>query len=277
MKILVTLATDNRLAGKTFLAKSTQILDGAFLPKGLQDKVTLLAQVYDPRSNPDQSLAEFLLETSEEADAMAVMVDVPLAGQARDLHPSMFIGRVDFTAYLLNVQNVLSGQASRLLRNLAFLLLDTEDATRFQAAVLPLRNFDAPELRALSALCRDGALGGDFGGQAKTLINGLVARRGPKRRSDYPHRYFRDDVRHSFRYGHEEHSRFETGGDHGITCHLNGLFRFGRRLEDQRHFNVTDGEGDDDCISADFLNCHDDPVTIVERSHVNMFCNDFHK
>jgi len=109
------------------------------------------------------------------------------------------------------------------------------------------------------------------------LIRQLVARRGPKVRSKYPHRYFKDDSGHHFRYGFEEHSRFETGGDHGIVCHLNGLFRFGRRLEEQRHFNVTDGTSDDDRITAVFENCHSQSVNIADRTHVNMFSNDFHK
>jgi len=276
MKISVILATKNRLAVKLFLTRSAQILNGDFLPKTLQGRVTFEANVYDP-GREEKSLAEFLLENSGEADAVAVLLDAPLAHNADQLHPAIFIGQIDLTSYIPNVQNLLSGQAARLLRNFGFLLIDLEDSTHFQAAVLPLRNFDAKELREFSVLCRDSASDGEFGARASALIRQLVARRGPRLRSKYPHRYFKDDVGHHFRYGFEEHSRFETGGEHGVVCHLNGVFRFGKRLEEQRHFNVTHGVNDDDRITVVFENCHSQRVNIVDRTHVNMFSNDFHK
>lgn len=276
MKIFVTLATPNCLAGKLFVARSAQILNGDFLPTRLQNRVTFEANVYAP-SNKGKSLPEFLLEESGGADAVAVLLDIPLAHNVSQLHPAIFLGQVDLTSYMPNVQNVLSGQAARLLRNLGFLLIDLEESTLFQAAILPLRNFDAEELRELALLCRDSTSEGEFGVRASTLIRQLVARRGPRLRSKYPYRYFKDDAGHNFRYGFEEHSRFETGGDHRVECDLNGQFRFGKRLEEQRHFNVTDGDGDDDHITAVFENCHGRRVDIVDRSHVNMFSNDFHK
>lgn len=276
MRILVTLATENRKAGKLFAERSTQILNGHFLPKGLQGRVTFDAFVYNPREQ-ERELTEFLLEKSAEADAVAVLLDAPVANRAEELHPAIFVGRVDFTSYIPNVQNALSGQAARLLRNLGLLLIELEDSTLFQAAILPLRNFDAEELRELMILCRDSASDGTFGARASSLIRQLVGRRGPRVRSKYPDRYFKDDVGHHFNYGPEEHSRFETGADHGITCLLNGLFRFGKRLEEKRHFNVTKGANDGDRITATFENCHNQLVNIVERTHVNMFSNDFHK
>lgn len=276
MKVLVTLATQNRLAGKLFVARSAQILNGDFLPKGLQGRVTFEANVYDPRQNKE-SLADFLLNGSTGADAVAVLLDVPLADNTDQLHPAIFIGQVDFTTYIPNVQNALSGQAARVLRNLGFLLIELEDSTLFQASVLPLRNFAAAELKELAHLCRISTSDGAFGSRASALIRQLVNRRGPRLRSKYPDRYFKDDCGHYFRYGFEEHSRFETGGDHGTICHLNGLFRFGKRLEEQRHYNVTHGDNDGDRITAVFENCHNQRVNIVDRSHVNMFSNDFHK
>ena len=276
MKVLVTLATENRLAGKLFVARSAQILNGGFLPKGLHGRVTFEAHVYSPREQKG-SLAEFLLEESAGSDAVAVLLDAPLANNAAQLHPAIFVGQVDFTSYIANVQNALSGQAARLLRNLGLLLIELEDLTLFQAAILPLRNFDAEELRELAVLCRDCASEGAFGARASVLIRKLVNRRGPRLRSKYPDRYFKDDAGYHFKYGFEEHSRFETGADHGIVCQLNGIFRFGKRLEEQRHFNVTQGSNDDDPITAIFENCHNKRINIASRTHVNMFSNDFHK
>ncbi len=276
MKVVVILATRSRLAGRLFVSRSAQILNGDFLPKGLQGRVTFVARVYDPAIE-NGPLEDFLIARSGDADAVALLLDVPLAHLAHTLHPAIFIGQIDFTSYVPNVQNLLSGQAARLLRNLGFLLTHLEDSTFFQAAILPLRNFDAEELRQLAALCRDSASDGEFGGRALVLLRQLVTRRGPRLRSNYPDRYFKDDVGHHFKYGFEEHSRYETGGAHGIVCNLNGLFRFGKRLEEQRHFNVTDGPNDDDRITAAFENCHGQTVNIVNRTHVNMFTNDFHK
>lgn len=276
MRVLVTLATRHRLASKLFVNRSDQILNGDFLPKGIQGRVSFEPKIYNPGLE-EKSLPDFLLEWSAGVDAVALFLDAPLAHEAEHLHPAIFIGQVDFTTYVPNLQNLLSSHAARLLRNLGLLLIDLEDATLFQAAILPLLNFDAAELRDLATLCRESTGQGDFHSRSSALIRQLVERRGPRVRSKYPDRYFKDDVEHHFRYGFEEHSRFETGGDHGVICHLNGLFRFGKRLEDQRHFNVTDGDNDGDRITAIFKNCHGQRMDIVNRTHVNMFSNDFHK
>lgn len=270
------LATRSRLAGKLFVDRSAQILNGDFMPKGLQGRVTFEAAVYDPAIT-EEPIEDFLIKRSEHADAVALLLDLPLGHLAHDLHPAIFIGQIDFTSYVPNVQNLLSGHSARLLRNLGFLLSNLEDSTFFQAAILPLRNFHAEELRHLATLCRDSALEGEFGGRALVLLRQLVARRGPRVRSNYPDRYFKDDAGHHFKYGFEQHSRYESGGAHGVVCNLNGLFRFGKRLEEQRHFNVTDGDKDGDRISAVFENCHGQTVDVVDRTHVNMFTNDFHK
>ncbi|WP_298236581.1 hypothetical protein [uncultured Azohydromonas sp.] len=276
MKILVVLATDKRLASELFLGRADQILNGQFLPKELRDKTTFVPTVFNPKKEA-LDLANFLLEQSASMDAVALLLDKRLAHAAQNLHSSIFIGHVDFTTHIPSVQNFLSGQAARLLRNLGFLLLELEEAVSFQAAILPIRNFDADELQELARLCHESTGEGDFIARSTGLIRQIVKRRGPRLRSKYPDRYFKDDAGRHFCYGFEEHSRFETGGEHDITCHLNGLFRFGKRLEDQRHFNVTAGDNDGERISVTFQNCHSRQVDITKRTHVNMFSNDFHK
>lgn len=246
------------------------------MPKGLREQVSFVADTFDP-CDSDLSLCQFLLKKCDGIDAVAVLLDEDCKHEAEHIRNALFIGVVHFPDYMPSVQNFLSGILAKLLRNLGHLLFQLKDSTSFQSAILPLRNFISPELGALSLICEQQALEGEFSHNMLPPLRGLIARRGPKRRSKYPTRYFRDDRNMFFEYGHEEHSRFDTGGSHLISCQINGLFRFGKRLEESRHFNVTQGDADKSLFSVSFSNCHDEPHEVVRRTHVNMFSNDFHK
>ena len=191
---------------------------------------------------------------------------------------AVFAAQVPRIAYLENVQNFLMGNFSILLGNYGRLMDLMQDATRYQAASLPIRNFDADELRALVEVCRSRSLERTFQNDLVPCFHRLLKLRGPKRRSSYPHVYFQDTRGRYFRYGHERHARYETGGEHNPACLINGSFRFGGRLDQERHFNVTIGDSDSrERINSNLLNCHDEAVDIKNRTHINMFSNDFHK
>lgn len=276
MQVLVILVSSNRLVCSKFLNRQHQILRANYLPKALADQISFIPCVFNP--NTEQvTLDEFLLEKLENSDAAAMLLDTRFSSLTKDYESALFVGPVDLSEYIENVQNVLTGTLSKLLRNLGHLLIELQDSTKFQAAALPLRNFMADELNELATACRLQTLEGNFPSQIQPPLNRLTARRGPKRRSSYPTRYFKDDREVYFQYGYEHHSRFETGKEHKNSCHINGLFRFGRRLESERHFNVTKGDSDSDRISEVFQNCHSQDISITNRSHVNMFSNDFHK
>lgn len=278
MRILVAVVSSNKLVCRTFLANHAQILNGEFMPKGLRGQVSFATCALNPDAD-NKPLDQFLLDQSgtTRADGVTVLLDHSFAHMADGIRSAVFLGIVNFGTYIPNVRNLLSATAAKLLRNFGHLLIQLRPSTSFHAAALPIRNFTAQELIELVNVCRDRTLESTFPHEIEPHLNGLVSRRGPKRRSNYPTQYFRDDKALFFQYGHEEHSRFETGGDHLVSCHMNGHFRFGKRLDDGRHFNVTQGDSDGVRINEKFRNCHDAAVTITNRSHVNMFSNDFHK
>lgn len=57
---------------------------------------------------------------------------------------------------------------------------------------------------------------------------------------------------------------------------MSGLFRFGRRIDAQRHYNVSETEGDDTHVTGDVANCHGVIRKAPTDTHLNMFCNDFY-
>ena len=51
--------------------------------------------------------------------------------------------------------------------------------------------------------------------------------------------------------------------------------RFGRVLDADRHYNVSETEGDRTTIAGDFPDCHDSIHTVPSTTHLNMFANDY--
>lgn len=276
MKVLVVLASSNRLVCQKFLDRKDRIISASYLPRSLTGSVTFVSLVYDPTS-ADEKFDQFLIKEFQEADAVAVLLDSRYQHLVQEFRSALFVGVVDLSSYIENIQNALTGMLAKLLRNLGHLVVSLQDSARFQAAILPLRNFDAPVLHRLTQICRETSMESAFPNNFNYSLDQLVARRGPKRRSTFPQRYFKDDRLIFFMYGYEHHSQFETGGEHRDSCHINGLYRFGYRLEKERHFNVTSGESDDDRITKAFMNCHDQQINVVSQTHVNMFSNDFCK
>jgi hypothetical protein len=97
-------------------------------------------------------------------------------------------------------------------------------------------------------------------------------RQRPKRESSYSTSYIVDDDQKHFEYGKERHAQPASGPPHQKLCALSGIFRFGKRYDSGRHFNVSLSSG---LIGGSFDDCHDAAVGITARTHINMFPNDF--
>jgi hypothetical protein len=210
-------------------------------------------------------------------DGIVVLYEEPLFGLLRNIRNAIFGAQVPAIGYVENVQNFLIGRFQVLVANFGFMSRLMRSSNNYQAAALPIRNFNAPELRALVEICRTQALNGEFQNIVTPSMNRLMSLRGPKRRSKYAHIYFKDESRRYFKYGHERHSIYPTGGDHELSCDISGRFRFGSALEAQRHYNVSMGDSDrKQYITCCLPNCHDSPVDTVSKENINMFSNDFH-
>ena len=82
-----------------------------------------------------------------------------------------------------------------------------------------------------------------------------------------------DDNYHAYEYGKEEHARMATGSPHKTSCYISGRFRFGKRINSLRHYNVS--SVDKNTISGNFHDCHHDNHEVRSVTHLNMFSNDY--
>jgi len=177
-----------------------------------------------------------------------------------------------------NFKNFFGSHFSQLFRHFFAIKTLMGDAEKEQAITLPLRNFDAPELVELARLVREESRSPTFVLDFEARLAEIVKRRLPRKRSSHKTKYFIDDKGMHFVYGNEKHARYDTGVPHVTACNINGRFRFGKSIDTSRHYNASFGERDDTSISGDFPDCHGGTKTIAKtlnRTHVNMFANDF--
>lgn len=209
-------------------------------------------------------------------DGVVVLHSHDTVSDIADIRDGIFASSFNAHDFIENRGNFLVRSFGRLIRNLVALMETMHDKTRMEAAILPSHNFDSEVFRAFLRLCQDEAGTPDFTNRVSPVLTKVTRLRGPRRRSTYPTKYFRDDRSVHFQYGHELHSSFDTGGNHRPSCSIRGIFRFGVPLEQQRHFNVV-SEEDGKPISGSYGNCHSANVAFAGRTHLNMFSNDFFK
>jgi hypothetical protein len=165
-----------------------------------------------------------------------------------------------------------------LYKNIAFVLKQFELFSKYfdelkhqQIFLLPFHNFAADEFCDLCRLLTAG--GNDFASNLSQLIVKLKRRQRPKRPSKSKKTYYVDDRNFYFNYGHERHAKVGTRNPpHNLRCALNCDFRYGRRYDPDRHFNVS-LEADNDLISCIFKDCHGESQPRNDATHVNVFPN----
>lgn len=282
MRVLVALISQHKLLLKTAADRGGSLIDLTRIPPSVSGGISFLFYPVDARSG-GADISEFERKLFREAadggcEGVVVLYEEKFGFLLSRIRDSVFAASIPNINYIENIHNFLSGQISVLVGNFGVLCEAIASANKYQAAVLPLKNFHSRIFNELLVFCRQGALDRNFKNNLLPRLNRVMELRGPKRRSTYPHLYFKDEDLRYFKYGHEKHSRYETGGDHLPSCQINACFRFGRALEEERHFNVTVGDSDSrESISCQLPNCHGVTVSVKDRSHINMFSSDFHK
>lgn len=141
---------------------------------------------------------------------------------------------------------------------------------------LPLRNFVAPEMARLAALCAQPLETANFGSVLTALLEEIrITRQTPLRSKRYPKPNYVlvDDRGHQFSFGSEQHSEPDTAAPHTYGCHLRKAFRFGDAIEPWRHYNVTSPVI---AMNAhDFIDCHGSTTRCSRTSHANAFPGGF--
>lgn len=253
----------------------------ALIPKSIKDKLAKLCSFKFDAFNPYQSKGQFnidkhILESSRGYDYAACLIEQNHIGLCENLRVAILNATFDPNEESSgNPRNFLSTRLNKLFKSAIFTIEKMKITETEQAMRLPRRNFNAQELTDLCQVYRDSVLTGNFHNDAKALIAAIEKKRRPRRRSDYPTKYFIDDKDKHFVFGKEIHAILPTGEPHQAHCELNGNFRFGRRISIDHHFNVSQGEGDDTYVSGEFENCHDELITPEKgKTHLNMFTND---
>lgn len=233
-----------------------------------------ITSVYKP-STAKFSLDQHVLHAARNAQGVAILCDSRHQLLTTKITSACFVATVEFNPEASSYKNVLQTKLSRLIKNLAHVFTHMRDAGSRNALQLPFRNFIAKELEALDRLFACSTLAPEFASMLDQAICNLNQRRIPKRKDDYPNKYYVDDNDNFFSYGKEHHSELETGAPHLPLCKLNGNFRFGHKIATNEHYNVSKDRGKNGTISGHFKDCHDQVIEVREKSHVNVFSNDY--
>ncbi|KPW57626.1 hypothetical protein [Pseudomonas syringae group genomosp. 3] len=253
----------------------------ALIPRSLRDAgrvkevgFDFFTSIYNPSTSRFQ-LDQHVLYTAKKAEGVAILCDSRYHWLAVAVSNACFVANVELNPEVRSYKNILQATLTRMIKNLAHVYLHMRDAGSRYALQLPFRNFVANELRELEHLFANNTLTSEFVQTLDQAISNLNRRRMPKRKEDYPNKYYVDDEEIFFSYGKEHHSEFESGNPHLPLCVLNGHFRFGHRIVKNEHYNVSKDNGKNGKISRLFMDCHDRALEVKERSHVNMFSNDY--
>ena len=221
---------------------------------------------------------KFLLSNAKGMDAVILLAENLHSSLAGPVANAVFAATFETHGKIDNFKNFFGSYFSQLFRHFFFIKTLMGDSDKEQAMMLPLRNFDAPELQEMARLVREENRSATFVSDLEARLADIAKRRLQRKRSDHKTKYFIDDKGMHFVYGNEKHARYETGKPHVAACEINGLFRFGKSIDTSRHYNASFGDGDDTSISGNFPDCHGTTKTIPKtpnQTHVNMFANDF--
>jgi hypothetical protein len=230
---------------------------------------------YNPAKD-ERTVEEYLSYATRRAEAAVLLVDSRHLDAIQAIRSAFFITPLNIGDGELNYKNFFGQIFPRLLTNFSDLMSTMGDSSNEQVMALPLRNFHANELLELARICREETMLGTFRDAVIEQVIALKERKRPRRDVDGKQKFLVDDNALYFDYGKEVHARLATGAPHLKSCVLTGNFRFGKRIETNRHYNMTRLSGGQTKISGEFLNCHDHPLLVKESSHINIFSNDYH-
>lgn len=277
MRALVVLVSSNQGALDIFLRKKDAVIPKSLrqLPRIKAIGLDFVTVFYDP-STADRSLEDYVLEKAKGADMVALLVDEAIEYSITPLAPACLVGSVFYDPIAKNYDNFISAQLTKLIKNLTSVVEWMSSAGNQLPLLLPLRNFVAPEWTQLQETFRCEGIDGSLPQKVAELIRAINARKRPHRKPTSPQTYLVDDEKKLFDYGKERHAKLATGSPHTSMCVLTGNFRFGWRIPTDRHYNVTKEVGASTKIAGSFHDCHGAMNQVAERSHLNMFSNDYH-
>ena len=269
MKFSIVVLTPNRSLSSVIRVKKTRLIPGDLRKK--YPNISIGSFELQPATTVE-ALATFFAQMA--SPGVVVLCDTRYARFVPGLATSLFTVTFDHSFGGKNVQNYFWMILSKVIKEFASFAPLFDDEKSRKLLILPLRNFSADELRQLHDLFRNGVvIDGNLRSSVERLLSALGGRRKPKVASRYDKTFYVDDAERFFEYGHEIHAGLETKTPpHNEICAVAGIYRFGKKYDVQRHFNVS-REGRD--IHGIFNDCHGSRAARGPCSHINMFPNDF--
>ena len=242
-----------------------------------EQKVHFVANAEDVGkfATPDD-LEAFVGSRIGDADSLVLLIDQERANLARYMRSAALVCEIDIASASKNYQNYLHGRLSKLARVIDYLTRHFNDGKNSELLSLPLRNFKCSALADLKNQIAEDPCNWQVANSCiDTCLQTLRRRIRPRKNTSYRTKYAVDDIKRFFVFGNEHHALPDTGPPHRYSCKVSSCFRFGCRIDDKRHYNVSEGDGDKTRISGEFMDCHDDKHVVTGVTHINMFSNDF--
>ena len=225
------------------------------------------------------SLIEFIYSKIkyEHDDNVAILSDEFAFSNLSCIKNAFLLCQLDgiFSIKEKQFHNYISSAANKAVKKINLMKSIVDDGGLGEMARLPIKNFSSDRLKDFirEAAIRYNSTVSD--NDFQKMASDLKMMRKPKKRSEYRNKYYIDDKGRHFSLGDEIHSSYDTKG-HDYLCDILAKYRFGCKIDSRKHFNVSAGDNDNSKLSTEFHHCHgDEAINIKDRSHVNMFSNDF--
>jgi hypothetical protein len=274
MLIRIVFATSSPDRSKFVNVQKTRLLPDAFNARSYPHKFSI-GGIHYGEGDFVSRVATMARESEQCYDAIIALWEADPRARIDIFSSAFFNKTIKFSDRESESLNFFRSTLAKTIKEFVMFSRLFEDAKYMKCFLLPLSVFVANEMRDLEDLLGLGNREGIFGHNLNSTVEKIRRRQFPKPFSRYATTYLRDDADRWFEWGHEEHARVETTiPPHDLICRVNSRFRFGRRYDENRHFNVT-VRGERDKISGSIVNCHREMTAVSSRSHLNVFPNGY--
>ena len=277
MKLNITLISSDDVLISEFGTKKDALIPKATLGKGAYKNINPSFDMIAYKPNFGESLNSYLRRKVDDTsiDNILFLVDESYLYLLDGFNQSFFFYPFSMDdSTNKSCGNFIAQSVAKLLKAFSIVHNHMNDATGVSLMGLPVRNFKSEELAEIAEICNQWYKINDFSSKLQTSISQLKNRRKPAPRTGKrAPKFIIDDNKNLFELGKEEHAQIETGVPHVFFCYAAGHFRFGKRIDARRHYNVS--RGGDERISGTFSDCHGEECVVKPTTHMNMFSNDY--
>lgn len=272
---IILISTDDVLISE-FGTKKRSLIPKDVLKKGAYKNINPSFDMIVYRPNSDESLDSYLMNkvNDDSIENILFLVDKSHLHLLEGFDQSFFYYPFSMDSNVNKSHgNLMSQSMAKLLKAFSIVHNHMNDATGISLMGLPIKNFKSNELAEIVEICNKWYMINDFSSKLQNSLSLLKTRRKPRPRTGRKApKFIIDDKDNLYELGKEEHAQIETGKPHVFFCYAAGHFRFGKRIDARKHYNVSKADG---MISGEFLDCHGEECLVKPKTHINMFSNDY--